>query len=355
MTESRADIGDALKTLVESIAPDLRKAFRPSLVGKVIEIHEDDYRVDVVIGQDPDTGEGGLVLPNVPVNAAFAQNGYGLWALPEVDAEVTISFHDGDVTQPYVESPIYFRNRAPGGFKTGTISIVGKQGQKIEVRPDRNEIVLRAGAIRQATSEQQNGRIAGDDRQVIDGDRVRDVAENDVVTARNQIDTIERESILEAGNRKEHIHDDLVQSIDGSVDQTIGGSHTQQIAGSQATAIAFSKRQVIGGSYQLLIAATPGIAGTPAYNVVVGGLGGIASIDAPAGQVLLGSLPTIGPAVYGPVLVTVLTNLLTALTTLATTGVGTLPQLAALQAAIVPIQALVSSTLLSTKVFISAV
>jgi hypothetical protein len=370
MTEPRADIGDALKTLIESISPDLRKAFRPSLVGKVVEVHEDDYRVNVVIGQDPDTGLGGLALPNVPVHAAFAQNGYGLWALPEIDAEVTVSFHDGDVTQPYVESPIYFRNQAPGGFSTGTIAIVGKQGQKIEVRPDRNEIVLRAGAIRQATSEQQNGRIAGDDRQIIDGDRVRTITENDVVTARNQSDTIERESILEAGNRKETIHDDMVQIVEGSVDQSIDGSHTQQIAGSQSIAIAFSKRQVVGGSYEILIAATPGIAGSPAFNVIVAGgdaaldsAGGTVGIGANvlsppsfvnigspvSGPVQLGGLGAVGQsAVYGPTLLSMLTALLAALSTL---GGTTLPN-PAFVAALVPIQTQLAS-LLSTKVFVS--
>lgn len=373
MTEPRADIGDALKTLIESISPDLRKAFRPSLVGKVVEVHEDDYRVDVVIGQDPDTGLGGLALPGVPVNAAFAQNGYGLWALPEIDAEVTVSFHDGDVTQPYVESPIYFRNQAPGGFSTGTIAIVGKQGQKIEVRPDRNEIVLRAGAIRQATSEQQNGRIAGDDRQIIDGDRVRVITENDVVTARNQTDTIERESILEAGNRKETIHDDMVQIVEGSVDQTIGGSHTQQIAGSQATAIAFSKRQLVGGGYEILIAATPGIAGSPAFNVIVAGgdaaldsAGGTVGIGANvlspplfvnigspvSGPVQLGGSLAVGGAPVGPALVTLLSDLLAALATLATAGVGINPAFGPFGTAIGLIQPQLIS-LLSSKVFVS--
>ena len=81
-----------LKRLVEGMHPDLRPFFRPSLLGKVVAVDDDNYRVDVVVGGDEEAGEQGLALPDVPVASLFAQDGYGIWALPEVDAEVTVSF-----------------------------------------------------------------------------------------------------------------------------------------------------------------------------------------------------------------------------------------------------------------------
>ena len=140
----------ALKALVEGVHPDLRPHMRLTLLGKVVAVYEADYRVDVVIG-DPtsDSGQGsGLALPRVPVNSIWAQDGYGVWALPEVDSEVSISFYNGDVTQPYVEAPTFYQNKAPGGFKAGAFAIRGKQGQKIEFKPEANEVVISAASIK---------------------------------------------------------------------------------------------------------------------------------------------------------------------------------------------------------------
>jgi Type VI secretion system/phage-baseplate injector OB domain len=144
---SPGDLTAELHKLLEGLRPDLRAWVRPSVLGKVVAVHEDSYRVDVVVGGDPDSGEGGLSLPEVPVASVFAQAGYGVWALPEVGAEVTVSFHEGDVTRPYIEAPIWFNNAPPSGYAVGTIALHGKQGQRVVLKPDTSEVLVEAGTV----------------------------------------------------------------------------------------------------------------------------------------------------------------------------------------------------------------
>ena len=144
---SPGDLAAELRKLLEGLRPDLRAWVRPSLLGKVVAVHEDTYRVDVVVGGDPESGEGGLSLPEVPTASAFAQAGYGVWALPEVDAEVTVSFHEGDVTRPYVEAPIWIANAAPSGYAVGTLALHGKHGQRVVLKPDTNEVLVEADTV----------------------------------------------------------------------------------------------------------------------------------------------------------------------------------------------------------------
>ena len=144
---SPGDLTAELRKVLEGLRPDLRAWVRPSLLGKVVAVHAGTYRVDVVVGGDPDSGEGGLSLPEVPVASVFAQAGYGVWALPEVGAEVTVSFHEGDVTQPYVEAPIWIANTAPAGYAVGTLALHGKQGQRVVLKPDTSEVLVEADTV----------------------------------------------------------------------------------------------------------------------------------------------------------------------------------------------------------------
>ena len=82
----RRTLSESVKALVEQVQPDLKQHMRLSLQGKVVAVYEDEYRVDVVVGAEPDS----LSLPMIPVNSLFAQDGYGVWALPEIGAEVSV-------------------------------------------------------------------------------------------------------------------------------------------------------------------------------------------------------------------------------------------------------------------------
>ena len=306
---SRGDLATELKRLVEGLHPDLRPFFRPSLLGNVVAVDDDNYRVDVVVGADDETGEEGLALPDVPVASLFAQDGYGIWALPEVDAEVTVSFHDGDVTRPYVEAPIFYNNQAPAGFTTGTIAIRGKQGQKVEMKPDVNEVVVSAGSLKLLSTDKRQDHTAGDVANTVKGSRESQVAGADRIQADSWTVVVNRNARIEAGSLTETTKGNLVQQVGGSLKQSIAGTVSQQVAGGTSQSITFSKRQVIGGAYEILVAATPGITPTPpqpAYSVLVN-LGNLA-LDSMGGQVDIGAniltpplFVNIGSIASGPV------------------------------------------------------
>ena len=306
---SRGDLAAELKRLVEGLHPDLRPFFRPSLLGKVVAVDDDNYRVDVVVGADEEAGEQGLALPAVPVASLFAQDGYGIWALPEVDAEVTVSFHDGDVTRPYVESPLFYNNQAPAGFTTGTIAIRGKQGQKVELKPGTSEIVISAGSLKFVATDKRQEHTSGDSSHVVKGSRDDQIAGADRLQADSWTVVVNRAARIEAGSLSEKTSGDLVQQVGGSLRQSVAGSVSQKVAGAASQSTTFSKREVVGGAYEILVAATPGIAPAPpqpAYSVLVN-IGNLA-LDSMGGQVDIGAnvltpplFVNIGSAASGPV------------------------------------------------------
>ena len=386
---SRGDLAAEMKKLVEGLHPDLRAYFRPSLLGKVVAVHDDDsdpdsyYRVDVVVGANENEDEPGLSLPKVPVASLFAQDGYGIWALPEVGAEVTVAFHDGDVTKPYVESPIFYGNQAPAGFTSGTIAIRGKQGQKIEMKPGVNEIVLSCASLKLITTDKRQEHTAGDEIKRIQGKRVNQVDGAESVSCDSWNLQVNRDAFIQCGSLTEQTKGDLTQKVGGSLKQKIAGSLSQQIAGGASVATTFNKREVIGGGYEILVAATPGIAPTPpqaAFQVMVNAPGFLA-LDAMGGQINIGAnIPTpplminLGSVASGPVqlgglsaagqpaacgmpLQIILNTILTVLKTVPL-GMGNLGAPIAPNPAVAAALAAADSAmaqLLSTKVFISQV
>jgi hypothetical protein len=376
------DLGSVLKQLVEGMNPDLRKYFRPSLLGRVDAVHEAEYRVDVIVGGDGTTENPGLALPDVPVASLFAQDGYGIWALPEVDAEVTISFYEGDVTQPYVEAPRWDKNGSPQGFTTGTIAIRGKQGQKLEFKPATNEIVLSAASVKIIGTDKRQEAIEGDQPVRVNGSRTTTVAGEESLTADSWKVTVAKKATISAQSLTETTRGDLTQQVGGSLNQRVAGGVSRQVAGGATDAVAFSKREIVGGSYQMLVAATPGIADPlAAYSILVGSPGKL-NLDALGGEVNIGAglttppllvnigsaTPGLGPvylggvaalaqpAVVGNVLYALLTALLTALKTplqIGNLGAPTIPNPAFI-ALIAPIEALMA-TLLSSKVFVAPI
>lgn len=380
--DSRGDLATELKRLVEGLHPDLRPYFRPSLLGKVVAVDDESYRVDVVVGADEDAGEAGLALPDVPVASLFAQDGYGVWALPEVDAEVNISFHEGDVTKPYVEAPIFYNNQAPAGFTTGTIAIRGKQGQKIEMKPGTSEVVVAAGSVKLIPTDKRQENTSGDESHVVRGEREAQVEGTEKLEADAWQVIVDRAAVIDVGSLIEKTRGDLEQQIGASLKQAISGSLSRQVAGGESSSITFSKREVVGGAYEILVAATPGVAAPPpqpAFSLLVN-LGDIA-LDAmgaavgiganiltpptfvnigsvASGPVQLGGLGAVGqPAACGIPLQTILQTILTVLKTvplqIGNLGAPTAPN-PAVAAALAPADAAMAQ-LLSGKVFVAQV
>ncbi len=390
---SRGNLESELKKVVEGLRPDIRAFFRPSLLGEVVAVHDDDtdpehyYRVDIVVGADEETGEPGLSLPYVPVASLFAQDGYGVFALPEIGAEVTVSFHDGDVTRPYVEAPIFHSNKAPAGFKSGTIAVRGKKGQKIELKADTNEIVLSCASLKLVTTDKRQEHTVGDEIKRVQGKRKSQVDGVESVSCDSWNLQVNRDAVIQCGALTEETRGDVIQNVGGSLRQKVAGSVSQHVAGGKSSAVTFNERHVVGGSYEMLVAATPGIAPpfTPgptgpqfaAYKVMVNG-GGLAfdslggqidigsNLNMPplminlgsvaSGPVQLGGFSAVGqPAACGLPLQTILQTILTVLKTISL-GIGNLgapiaPN-PAVATALAPAEAAMAA-LLSEKIFIA--
>jgi len=362
LMDSRGDLGSELKRLVEGLHPDLRPFFRPSLLGKVVAVDDDNYRVDVVVGADEDAGEAGLALPDIPVASLFAQDGYGIWALPEVDAEVTVSFHDGDVTKPYVEAPIFYGNKAPPGFTTGTIAIRGKQGQKIEMKPGTSEIIISAGSLKLIPTDRRQEHTTGDASHIVKGARDAQVVGTDSIQADTWKVIVGRAATIEAGSLSEKTTGDLVQEVGGSLRQVVAGSVSQQVAGGVSLSTLFSKREIVGDGYEILVIG----------DLVLDSAGGQIDIGAnlltpplfinigstASGPVQLGGLGATGqPAACGIPLQTILANLINVLKTvplgIGNLGVPIAPNPAVTAALVAADTAMLQ--LLSGKVFIGPV
>ena len=307
---------DALKKLIENMHPDLQTSMRLSLLGKVVKVYEDDYRVDVVIGEDPDI----LALPDIPVNSLFAQNGYGVWALPEIDAEVTVSFYEGDVTKPYVEAPIFYNNKSPQGFKTGSMALVGKHGQKMIFSPDKSEIsiiadnikTIRTGANNEVTIGDETKEIAGNINKQILGNKKTQIKGADIKESKTSIKKVSGLSEEEHGRRKVKIKGSSEKKIMGNSTNSTGGNLNEKVLGNKQSTVVGAKQQIVGGSYSLLIANGP--VPQPVSWSVSATTGNI-SLNTMAGMIQLGGKLAISPAVLGTELVVHLTSLIQILLT----------------------------------------
>ena len=350
-------LSDALKKLVENLRPDFLHHMRFSLLGKVVKVYEDNYRVDVIVGEEPDT----LALPYIPVNSIFAQDNYGVWALPEVDAEVTVSFYEGDVTNPYVDAPIFYNNKAPQGFKTGTIALVGKHGQKIILKPDSSEVVIiansiktiRTGSNHEVTIGDETKESVGNVTEKIKGNRTKQIYGTDRKESKSQTIKVSGLTEEEHGRRKIKVKGESEHRIMGNSNQTVGGNLSSKVLGSKQSAVVGAKQEIVGGSYSLVIANGP----TPQPNAYsISATAGNISFNTIAGIIQLGGSAAIEPAVCGNLLLNILGQILTALQQplqIGNLGAPTAPnptfvtQLTAIQSQL--------STILSSKVFVASV
>lgn len=135
---------DFFRKVVEESKPDIWWLEFPA-VGKVTKVYEDSYTVDVQIINGP-------FLPDIPVNALAAGDGWGIWALPTVGTEVTVDYEKGDITEPFVLAATWRKNKPPSGFKAGQIAIVDKTGQEISIKPDTGQITIKANVAIQVTA-----------------------------------------------------------------------------------------------------------------------------------------------------------------------------------------------------------
>ena len=308
------NLSKSLKKLIEVLRPNLLHHMRLSLKGKVVKVYEDEYRVDVVIGDFPENSDT-LSLPEIPVNSIFAQDGYGVWALPEVDAEVTVSFYEGDVTRPYVEAPIFYDNQAPKNFKTGTLAMVGKHGQKLVFSPDRSEIIIMADSFKTVTTGNKQTVTVGDEFSETAGNSNNHIYGNKtektmgvskIISKSNDIN-ISGNSDEEYGSRNLKVKGSSENKILGNCDRTIGGNFLDKILGTRQSVIVGAMQKIVGGSYSMTIANGP----VPQPNAfLINATTGNISLNTLAGLIKIGGQTAISPAVLGTELVAHLTSLI---------------------------------------------
>jgi len=249
-----------LKNLIEKLSPDLRAHMRLSLSGVVTKVHEDDYRVDVEIPGDDDEA---LSLPFIPVKSPMAMDGWGIFALPEVDSEVTVAFWGGDPTNPYVDGSLLLDNRTPVGTKAGMIVITDRVGQCIKLKPHTGEVLINGFNLKVTTT--------GREARSVDGSLSQEIGENHNLTVGRASNLtvkgkrketfegpVEREckqSVTEIiANRETNIDGGDKSNIGGMQDVTVGSDRKAKVLGADFEAVAKSKQVLIGGNLDIMVA-----------------------------------------------------------------------------------------------------
>jgi len=249
-----------LKTLIEKLSPDLRAHMRLSLSGVVTKVHEDDYRVDVEIPGDDDEV---LSLPFIPVKSPMALDGWGIFALPEVDSEVTVAFWGGDPTNPYVDGSVLLNNRTPVGAKAGMIVITDRVGQCIKLKPHTGEVIINGYNLKVTTT--------GSEARLVDRSLTEDIGENHNITvgrASNLTIKGKRKETFEGPVEREYkkpVTETIAQreteidggdklNIGGMQDVTVGSDRKVKVLGADFEAIAKSKQVLVGGNLDIMVA-----------------------------------------------------------------------------------------------------
>ena len=249
-----------LKQLIERLSPDLRAHMRLSLSGVVTKVHEDDYRVDVeVAGYDGEV----LSLPYIPVKSPMSMDGWGIFALPELDSEVTVAFWGGDPTNPFVDGSLLLDNRTPVGARAGMIVITDRSGQCIKLKPQTGEIVINGYNIKTTAAGGEARTVDGCLAETINGSQTTTVGRDSTLIVKGKRrevfeGAIEREYKQPVSdklpNRSLDIEGQDVLSVDGMQDVTVGSDRKSKVLGADYEAVAKSKQVLVGGNLDIMVA-----------------------------------------------------------------------------------------------------
>jgi len=276
-----------IKCLIEKLAPDLRPHMRLSLSGVVAKVHEDDYRVDVEIPGDNDEV---LALPFIPVKSPMAMDGWGIFALPEVDSEVSVAFWGGDPTNPFVDGAVLINNRTPVGAKVGMIVITDRVGQCIKLKPQTGEIIVNGynlkttvtgsearsvdGSLNEIVGENHVATVGRKATQTVKGKSLRvlekgETAVHGVLDDAATFDDPEDENYLKLksaatkaevmGNHVQRIEGGQTVDVEGLQSVTVGSDRKTKVLGADFEAVAKSKQVLVGGNLDIMVANAMGV------------------------------------------------------------------------------------------------
>jgi len=276
-----------IKGLIEKLAPDLRPHMRLSLSGVVTKVHEDDYRVDVEIPGDNDEV---LALPFIPVKSPMAMDGWGIFALPEVDSEVSVAFWGGDPTNPFVDGAVLINNRTPVGAKVGMIVITDRVGQCIKLKPQTGEIIVNGynlkmtvtgsearsvdGTLNETIGENRTSTIGRKATETIKGKSLRvlekgETAIHGVLDDAATFDDPDDENYLKLksaatkaevmGNHVQRVEGGQTVDVEGLQSVTVGSDRKTKVLGAEFEAVAKSKQVLVGGNLDIMVANAMGV------------------------------------------------------------------------------------------------
>ena len=284
-----------IKSLVEKLAPDLRAHMRLSLQGVVTKVYEDDYRVDVEI---PGENDEVLALPYIPVKSPMAMDGWGIFALPEVDSEVSVAFWGGDPTNPFVDGAVLINNRTPVGAKVGMIVITDRVGQCIKLKPQTGEIIVNGynlkttvtgsearsvdGSLNETVGENRTSTIGRKATETIKGKSLRvlekgETAIHGVLDDAATFDDPKDENFLKLksaatkaevmGNHVQRVEGGQTVDVEGLQSVTVGSDRKTKVLGADFEAVAKSKQVLVGGNLDIMVANAMGVPAPAAIQI----------------------------------------------------------------------------------------
>ncbi|MBZ0273787.1 phage baseplate assembly protein V [bacterium] len=267
-------IAAELKRIFESAPPDLRRFLRPNVPGMVIAVDDDAHTVDIEVKPDEDAEDPTpWLLPKTPVSCLAGGDGFGVWALPEIGSEVNVSFRGQDITQPRVDGVDFLANRTPLGSRVGSFVFADNSGQRIVLRPDTGEVVIRAynlddevaGTRSERTAGNANGEVQGNDFKRVGGNRERTIAGDDTVTLEDGARHFVSKNFEEHGDYSEEmgavtrdyqhakiVHGAARRKVSGREDYDVAGDRKKKVLGDEDEAVAKNKSVVIGGRLRIM-------------------------------------------------------------------------------------------------------
>ena len=270
MSEHR--LREALKEVIEKMAPDLRKSLIPPVTGTVTAVDEDGLRCNADIADIPAEGQEPAdpwKIDAAPVSSLTAGDGFGVWALPEVGAEVTVSFKDFDLTQPRISGAEFLSNRTPTGGRVGSFVIADNAGQRLVLRPDTGDIVFRAinvddeaaGTRSERTIGMKLTDVLGNLNETVRGHAKRTFEGNltEAVTGnvtRSNAGFTETSDLEEGGRyfqRGVTVDGAERKNVKGGQSVQVGGDRDDMVLGDVVQTVGKNVSQVVGGVLDILV------------------------------------------------------------------------------------------------------
>ena len=275
---SNHKLAEEMKKFFEAMSPNLRKSMQPAVSGFVTAVDEDAFTADISVPDQPEGGEEPgepWTMQAVPVKAISAGDGFGIYALPEEKAEISVGFKDFNICEPEIDGAQFLNNRTPIGARAGSFVIADRAGQRMVLRPDSGEMIFQgynissecAGTRSEKTTGNKNVEVQGEVNERIAGDENRDVEGKLVERITRDVLRIVSKKFTESTNYEEKIggklrrydHAQIVGGaqrvkVGGRQDVQVGGDRSVKVLGGDQEAVAKNKEVLVGGVLDIIVA-----------------------------------------------------------------------------------------------------